>query len=545
MLAIASGGMLVAAAPACAAPNREATSVERYMRVRAAALAGDVDTANSELSVLLAKDPGNVIIGARALREAIAGGDEKLALRAARALDQAQALTPDGPLLFAIDAIQRRDWKAARAETDRLEASKLFAFVAPFLRGWIALAAGDADPLAVIEPARRAGLASAYFPAQHALMLLALGRIDEGAAQVSTGQTAGTRLRLIAAAAVQRAHGDQAAMTLLAGPDPLLLAARARVAAGKPVGLVVKGAEDGIAELLTQVGLDFNRQHIAPVALTMVRLATFIAPGNSGAWIATGNMLGTAKRQSAALTALAHVQPDDPYAETARSLRIALLIDKGDKAAALAEARSAAERPGAGAAEWARVGDVQMALDQPGPAAESYAKAIAAVPTAAPADQVWPYWLQRGAALEEAGDWPAARPVLEKAYAMAPDQPVVLNHLGYSLLSRRQEVPRATQLIEAASRLRPEDPAITDSLGWARFVGGDPKAAVTLLEQAAAGDPGEPTINEHLGDVYWTLGRRIEARYAWRAALVTAEAADTARIRAKIDTALTPATAAP
>jgi Flp pilus assembly protein TadD len=158
---------------------------------------------------------------------------------------------------------------------------------------------------------------------------------------------------------------------------------------------------------------------------------------------------------------------------------------------------------------------------------------------------VWPFWLQRGAALEEGGDWTAAKVALDKAYALAPDQAIVLNHLGYSMLARRENLPEATRLIESASKLRPDDAAITDSLGWAKFVGGDAATAVKLLERASAGEPGEPTINEHLGDVYWALGRRIEARYAWRAALVTAEAKDAPRIKSKIETAPTPATAAP
>jgi predicted negative regulator of RcsB-dependent stress response len=66
-----------------------------------------------------------------------------------------------------------------------------------------------------------------------------------------------------------------------------------------------------------------------------------------------------------------------------------------------------------------------------------------------------------------------------------------------------------------------------------------------LLERAAAGSPAEPTINEHLGDAYWTSGRELEARYAWRAALVTAEEKDRARLNAKIDGGLDKGTAAP
>lgn len=534
-----------ASTAASAARSDEPTLAERYMRMRAAGLAGDLDTTTAELNVLLARDPNNDLIAQRAFREAIAAGDRALALKAARLLDAQGKLAPDGPLLFLIDAVDAKDWKRARAMVDRVEADKLFAFMAPMLRAWIALGAGDRDPFAELEPARGGGLAGAYFPGQHALLLLATGKAEAGAAEVKVLPGAGTRIKLAAAAALQRANRPAEAAAMLEGPDAVLAAARTRVAAGEKLPIGYRDASAGLSEVFTQVALDFNRQRLAPVALMLARMATFADPGNSGGWIATGNLLGVAKRRAAALAALSQVKPDDPYAQSAQTLKVALLLDGDDKAAALAEAQALAARPDAGVPEWARVGDVHLSLSQPAEAARAFEKAIAVAGENAPADLVWPLWLQRGAALEQAGDWPAAKAALDKAYALAPEQAVVLNHLGYSLLSRRQDLPQARRLIETASRLRPEDPAITDSLGWARFVSGDAAGAVPLLERASAAEPGEPTINEHLGDVYWTLGRRIEARYAWRAALVTAEARDADRIRTKIDSALTPATAAP
>jgi Flp pilus assembly protein TadD len=93
--------------------------------------------------------------------------------------------------------------------------------------------------------------------------------------------------------------------------------------------------------------------------------------------------------------------------------------------------------------------------------------------------------------------------------------------------------------------LRPDDPAITDSLGWVYYLRGDVPKAIETLERAVAGEPSEPTINEHLGDAYWTAGRRYEARYAWQAALVYADKEDASRISRKLDTGLTPEVAAP
>ncbi|HWI86024.1 MAG TPA: hypothetical protein VNT42_06860, partial [Sphingomonas sp.] len=153
--------------------------------------------------------------------------------------------------------------------------------------------------------------------------------------------------------------------------------------------------------------------------------------------------------------------------------------------------------------------------------------------------------LQQGAALDQAGDWEGSKAALSRAYALAPDQAVILNQLGYSQIEHHEDLERAAKLIIQASKLRPDDPAIIDSLGWVTYLRGNPLDAAPLIERAAAGAPGEPAINEHLGDVYWALGRQYEARYAWRAALITADDKDRPRLIAKIDTGLGGATAAP
>jgi predicted Zn-dependent protease len=103
------------------------------------------------------------------------------------------------------------------------------------------------------------------------------------------------------------------------------------------------------------------------------------------------------------------------------------------------------------------------------------------------------------------------------------------------MLVHGEDVAEATRLISRASQLRPSDPAISDSLGWALFKGGKAGEAIPILERAVASEPTIAEIGEHLGDVYWTVGRRVDARYAWRAALVQAEETDSKRLTAKID----------
>ena len=102
---------------------------------------------------------------------------------------------------------------------------------------------------------------------------------------------------------------------------------------------------------------------------------------------------------------------------------------------------------------------------------------------------------------------------------MKPDQPLVLNYLGYSCIDRGENLERGLKMIEKAVELRPEDGYIVDSLGWAHYRMGDYAGAVTSLEKAIELVPQDPTINDHLGDAYWQTGRLVEARYQWRRAL--------------------------
>ena len=150
----------------------------------------------------------------------------------------------------------------------------------------------------------------------------------------------------------------------------------------------------------------------------------------------------------------------------------------------------------------------------------------------------------RGGALDKAGDWPAAREALRTAYRLAPEQPFVLNYLGYAQIIRAENVEESMRLIRDAHQRAPDSAAITDSLGWALYLQGNLAEAMPLLEQAAQGEPADVEINEHLGDAYLAAGRRVEARFAWAAALAYAEGEAAARLRTKIDTGAVPRIAA-
>ena len=178
-------------------------------------------------------------------------------------------------------------------------------------------------------------------------------------------------------------------------------------------------------------------------------------------------------------------------------------------------------------------------------AAAAYGEAIRRSTDGRGGDELWTLHLLRAASLEQAGHWPEAKEDLTTAMKLEPDNALLLNFLGYGKLERGEDIDAAEAMIRKASALKPDDASITDSLGWALFKRGRLPEAVETLTRAAAGDPGQAEIHEHLGDALYTSGRRIEARFSWRAALVTAEDKMKARIERKIETGLTPATAAP
>src|SRR5207248_1826188 len=125
----------------------------------------------------------------------------------------------------------------------------------------------------------------------------------------------------------------------------------------------------------------------------------------------------------------------------------------------------------------------------------------------------WSLFYDHGVALERSGQWQRAEQDLKHALELKPEQPLVLNYLGYSWIDRGENLDEGLKMIEKAVELRPDDGYIVDSLGWAHYRMGDYAGAVEQLEKAVELVPQDPTINDHLGDAYWQSGRLSETRY--------------------------------
>jgi Flp pilus assembly protein TadD len=136
-------------------------------------------------------------------------------------------------------------------------------------------------------------------------------------------------------------------------------------------------------------------------------------------------------------------------------------------------------------------------------------------------------------------NWEKAEADIKLALRLSPEQPELLNFLGYSWVDRNENIPEALTMLEKARQLRPYDGYIVDSVGWAYYRLGRYDDATRTLEAAVLLVPGDPTVNNHLGDALWKTGRKLEARYQWNHALTfNAEGSEKAEIEQKLKTGL-------
>jgi tetratricopeptide (TPR) repeat protein len=228
-----------------------------------------------------------------------------------------------------------------------------------------------------------------------------------------------------------------------------------------------------------------------------------------------------------------------------RDVQVRILTSDKRFNEAYALAAAAANDRSAGASAYSRLGDVLEAMGRHDQAANAFGRAIALANAQGLKSDLWSMFLLQANALEEANRWPEAKAALQQGLALAPDQPLLLNFLGYAKLERGEDMDAAEAMIRKASELAPDDASIIDSLGWAQFKRGKVQEAIATLQRAAEKDPDQAEIQEHLGDALYKSGRRYEARFAWNAALVTAEDEIATRVKAKLASGLTTANAAP
>ncbi len=524
-------------------------ALHAYARARMADGDGALGLAVESYREALKQDPARIEIAQRSYVQALESGDRMLARRSAALLDGAGALPRDGTLLLIGEALSAKDWAGARTLTDRMLEEGNFAFLTPIIRSWISLGERQYAPPVIDGKDRFAALGLRYADEHAALQALARGDLATAAPAarralaVRSGDGAALRLAFAGQFAARGAKAE--ALTLLPVGSASFARARADIAKGK--GLKAAGAAttpaQGFARLLARLAVDVSADSGgSALGLRLARIATFADPTGPEIHIVAARLLTGQGHAAGGVAQAREVPVDGWYGALAQAELIDALAAAGDMDGALALARAQAAEPGAEPERQVRLGRLLAQRDDFDGAAAAFRAAQAGYND----DQLpWSLLLFEGSALEQGKRWDEARAVLERAAKIAPNEPVILNYLGYAQIERRQNVEGALELLKKASALKPQDASITDSLGWAQFVTGDVDAAVPVLERAAAAAPTDSTINEHLGDALWVAGRRYEARYAWAAASVFAEGDVATRLAAKRKMGMRPEYAAP
>jgi tetratricopeptide (TPR) repeat protein len=318
------------------------------------------------------------------------------------------------------------------------------------------------------------------------------------------------------------------------GTIDVATAGLARIAKGTVPPRVIATPADGAAEAMFDLAGLLNLPETMDAALIYARLALDLAPHFALAQMLVGEIRDAQERPAEALSLYQAVDAKSPYAWMAQ-LRVALeldALDRTDEAVAKLKAL-AAERP-TRSEPLIEEGDILRGHKRFADAVGAYDEAAKRIPH--PQADDWRIFYSRGVAEERSNNWPGAEGDLKRALALQPNQPLVLNYLGYSWIDRSENFDDALGMIKHAVDLRPNDGYIVDSLGWAYFRLHDFEHATEYLERAIELLPEDPTINDHLGDAYWRMGRLAEARYQWKRALQFQPEADEMKgIQSKLD----------
>ncbi len=506
-----------------------------YLAGRFAISEGDYGTAASDLLRAADQEPTNPELTLQAFIASINAGRPEAAKLARRLPDSQVAQL----VLADVDAKAGR-WQAAEQTFHALPRQGMTQLLQPLVVAWAQLGEGHVDSaLSTLRPYIDNPRFRGLF-ALHGAMIADLGnRSDEAGRLYHTaeGDLTEPNLRLAQILASWQARSGQAAEaqhTLAALPSvapdmtiamPGLLASATKRPVPRPI--------DGVAEAYFTFAALLRGQEANDFALIMLQLALDLRPDFAAARVLTADILAGQNHLQVALRALNEIASTDPILPVVQLRRAGLLDRLGRSDEAMKELdRMSRDYPSSPLPDVQR-GDILRQKSHFPEAVAAYDKSIARISKPVASD--WLVYYNRGVAEERSHQWDKADADFRTALKLSPDQPYVLNYLGYSYADRGWHLSEARQMIQRAAESRPNDGAITDSLGWIMFRQGDTQQAVKTLERAAELDPEDATINEHLGDAYFAVGRKLEARYQWRRALTLHPAADDVpKLEAKI-----------
>jgi tetratricopeptide (TPR) repeat protein len=529
------GGLHGAAASAGVSLDDHTGLYARFLDGHFAASEGNAGRAAADWLTAVALDPANRGLRQQAFTQSLlANRPEAIGLAAELSGD------PVAQMLLGDAAAQAGHWREAERRFATIESAGMMQLLRPVLAAWAKQGAGETDAaLAMLQPLTASRQLPGLYALHAALIADQAGRTATAGQFFASAQTGNSvpplRLAQLIAGFEERQHNEQAALRVLdeVGQQVPLLRLALPELAMHLRDVPVANAVDGLAEAYVGFAAAVHQDGDERFAEILLRLALGLRPDFTAARLLAAEVLDAQHDLTGAIGMLAAVPESDPLSPVARAREAELAAREAQPAQAVRELEALARAFPDSPLPDSEIGDVLRADNDFAGAARAYSQALALTGTPGAAD--WPLFYDRGIAFAQAGNWPQAEADFAEALRLEPNQPLVLNYLGYTWADRGEHLAKAREMLETAARLLPEDGAVIDSLGWVVLRQGDAADAVSLLEHAAELDPSDATINGHLGDAYWAVGRKVEAAYQWRLALILNPApADAAKLEAKL-----------
>lgn len=523
------------------------TLVGSYLAGRFASSQHESDSAASFYGTALTRDPDNEVLLERAFQMEISNGDWQRTLELAEKLVAKQPTNRIARLALGLNEFKARNYAKADDHFKSASNSPIGELTSSLVRAWVRLAEGNgAAALRLLDVPRQAEWAQYYLRYHKALVADLAGDQAEArqAYQRVFKQDSRTlRTTLAYARHAARAGDIKLAKSILKenldksqGEGHALVRAlynELQEGSAAKIELLVKTPEEGMAEVFYGLGEALTGEGGVSIGVPYLQMALFVERKQPFALAALANAHETTKRYEEAIAVYEQIPLGSPLA-TAIEIRKAFnlnSLDRVDEATALLE--KIARQDPTDLKPLEALAGILRSRKSYEEAIDVYTNAIGLI--GKPQKRHWSYFYSRGTCYERLKKWPEAEADLKKALQLFPDQPLVLNYLGYSWIDQGRNLKQGMQLIEKAVALKPDDGYIVDSLGWAHYRLGRYKEAVRYLERAVELRPEDPVLNDHLGDALWRVGREREARFQWEQALsLNPEPEDVEKINHKL-----------
>lgn len=510
-------------------PRGQRSPFGNYLVGRHAERQRDFDKASEALSRALENNPNDLGLLRRAFFLALEAGQVDRAIQLGHKLDDAGLTFSTVQLLLTAESVKNKDYPAALSRLNSMKREDLGRYTVPLAQAWAHAGAGQTDRALSALSVLGEDKATSLLHHLHAGFINDLAnRVD--AAGSAYGDAAGGKPET-APNRVIRAYGNflerhergAEARSLYEGyagqeADNLLFdEALARIADGRKPDRLISDAAAGLAESFFDIASILPMDRAGEFVLIYVRMAIYLQPDFPLAQLLMGDAFDEFGRYEEAAEIYRSIDSDSAYGWVAR-LRLADdLFDMGRKDDSIALLKVMSEERPERSDALIRLGNTYRYEERYDEAIDAYDRAEKRIGEITIAN--WTLLYSRGIALERVKNWDRAEADFLKALELQPDQPFVLNYLGYSWVELGKNLERAKGMLQRAVDQRPDDGYIVDSMGWALYKLGDYAGAVENLERAVALRPQDPVINDHLGDAYWRVGRFGEARIQWRRSL--------------------------